>query len=364
MTDYIPQMEPLIAEADGKAVQAYMASGGWLTEFEKSRELEAALCKFTGAQWCSLAPNGTLALFLALMACGIKRDDEVMVPALTMAATATAPLLAGARVVFADIEPRTLCLDLARAEHLFSPRTRAVIVVSLNGRAPAGLADFVARCRKRGIKVIEDAAQSLGSFAGDRHLGTLGDAGCFSFSAHKVVTTGQGGAVITNDEEIAGRMKRLRDFGRAQGGADRYESVGWNFKFTDLQAVVGLEQMRRVPSLVARKKHVFERYREGLAGIRGISMPETDLVTTTPLFADVLVDPELKPRLGAHLHRNAIGSRSFYPALHREPAFATGEALPVAEAASARGLWLPSSMRLEDAHIDQVCRSIRHFFAS
>lgn len=221
-------------------------------------------------------------MFRALAACDIGRGDEVIVPDLTMAATATAVFLAGAQPVFVDIEPATLCLDLALTERQITSRTRAVMFVSLNGRSPAGLGDFVARCRARHIRVIEDAAQSLGSFSGGRHPGTLGDCGCLSFSSQKLVTTGQGGAVITNDEEISRRMRMRRDFGRLSGGSDHYIEMGWNLKFTDLQAVIGVEQMRRLPSLVTRKRQLFEHYRQRISGVRGIRLPDTDLTAVTP----------------------------------------------------------------------------------
>ncbi len=361
MSRYIPQMEPLVTEADADAVQAYLRSGGWLTEFRETRNFEASLCEYTGARYCVAAPSGTLALFLALKACGVGRDDEVIVPDLTMAASATAVILAGATVVFADVDPDTLCLDLDRAEQSITPRTKAVMFVSLNGRSPADLAGFVARCRARGVKVIEDAAQSLGSFQQGRHLGTIGDCGCFSFSSQKIVTTGQGGAVVTDDEETYQRMGLLRDFGRTEGGSDHYLSVGWNLKFTDLQAVIGLEQMRRLPAIVERKRAIFALYRECLAGIRGLEVPGTDLASVTPWFVDVLVDGARKRPLMEHLHASRIGSRALYPPLHAEPAFAYAGSYPHSEDASRRGLWLPSSLRLEDADVERVCETIRRF---
>ena len=363
MSTYIPQMEPLVTPADARAVHDYMASGGWLTEFRQSRNFEQRICDYTGARFCCVGPSGTLALFLALSACGIGRDDEVIVPDLTMAATATAVLLAGAKVVFADSEAQTLCLDLDRAERLISARTKAVIFVSLNGRAPTGLDEFIVLCRGRGIKVIEDAAQSLGSSASGRHLGTLGDCGCFSFSSQKIVTTGQGGAVVTNDPGIYAKMQLLRDFGRSEGGTDRYLSVGWNLKFTDIQAAVGLSQMRRLPENVLRKRRIFDLYRERLADVEDVVIPKTDLTSVTPWFVDIQVDSEIRRNLIEHLHANGAGSREFYPALHAEPAFSTGESFPVAERISSRGLWLPSSLHLRDDQIETVCEIVRAFFA-
>ena len=344
--------------------RSYLRGGGWLTEFERTREFERAISGFTGAPHCSVTPSGTLALFLALAACGIGRDDEVIVPGLTMAASATAVLLAGARVVFVDIDPSTLCLDLAAAESRITSRTRAVMFVSLNGRAPASLPGFVERCRRRGVRVIEDAAQSLGSFLQGRHLGTIGDCGCLSFSSQKLVTTGQGGAVLTGDAEIARRMRLQRDFGRLEGGSDHYQEVGWNLKFTDLQAVIGLSQMQRLGASIAHKRRMFGRYRDQLAGLSRLQVPATDLEAVAPWFIDVLVDPADRAPLIAFLRSRGIGSRVFYPALHTTPALRQDADCPVAEDVSRRGLWLPSSLRVGDAEVDRVCEAIRSYFAA
>ena len=357
-------MEPLIADAERHAVDDYLSSGGWLTEFQHTRRFEQSIADFTGARHCVIAPNGTLALFLALAGCGIGPGDEVIVPDLTMAASATAVLLAGASVVFADIEPSTLCLDLEAVDALMTPRTKAIMFVSLNGRAPAGLATFIDRFRARGIRVIEDAAQSLGSSIAGTHLGTLGDCGCYSFSSQKIVTTGQGGAVVTSDDNLAETMRMLRDFGRKEGGSDHYLRVGWNLKFTDLQAVIGTSQMRRLPALIEQKRQLYAWYAERLHDVPGIEMTPTDLTQVTPWFVDVLVDRELRAPLMAHLRAAKIGSREFYPALHAEPAFQAPGRFPVAQRISPSGVWLPSSLRLTRADVDRVCSSIREFFRS
>jgi perosamine synthetase len=354
-------MEPLITDADVQAVTRYLQSGGWLTEFKETRRFESALRDYTGARHCVAAPSGTLALFLGLKALGIGPGDEVIVPDLTMAASATAVMLAGGDVVFADIEPRTLCLDLDAVDQHVTPRTRAVMFVSLNGRSPAGLVPFIERCRARGIRVVEDAAQSLGSFHGGRHLGTLGDCGVLSFSSQKIVTTGQGGAVLTNDESVFQSMGLLRDFGRLQGGSDHYTSVGWNLKFTDLQAAIGVSQLGRLGAIVERKRAIYRRYREQLKDVDGVELIDTDLAAVTPWFVDVLVGASNKRPLMAHLHQHGIGSREVYPPLHAEPAFARAGSYPVASDVSARGLWLPSSLRLADADIDRVCDQVRAF---
>lgn len=361
MTAFIPQMEPVITDAEIAAVHDYMRSGGWLTEFDQTRRFEQMIAAFTGARYCVAAPSGTLALFLALAASGVGRDDEVIVPDLTMAASATAVLLAGGTVVFADVEPQTMCLDLGHAERLISERTKAIVFVSLNGRSPARLPEFVERCHRRGVSVVEDAAQALGSYQSGRHLGTLGRCGCLSFSSQKLVTTGQGGAVVTNDEGAYEAMRLLRDFGRTAGGSDHYLRVGWNLKFTDLQAVVGLPQLERLPALVRRKREIAAWYEAELDGVPDITLPATDLTKVTPWFIDVLVTAEARDPLAAHLKQAGIGTRPFYPALHAEPAFASPGSFPVAETLSRRGLWLPSSLRLERADVARIGRAIREF---
>ena len=362
MTPFIPQMEPLITDAEIDAVNQYLRSGGWLTEFDQTRRFERRIAEVTGAKHCVAAPNGTLALFLAFAACGVGRGDEVVVPDLTMAATATAAILAGGTVLFGDIEPRTMCLDLGRVADLISHRTKAIAFVSLNGRAPRGLARFVEECRRKGIRVVEDAAQSLGSYIDGRHLGTVGDCGCFSFSSQKLVTTGQGGAVVTDDDHLYETMRLLRDFGRREGGSDRYLRVGWNLKFTDLQAVVGLKQMERLPALVRRKREIFQWYSEEFARIEEVMLPETDLTQVAPWFVDLLVPVGTRDPLAAHLRRAGIGTRPFYPALHAEPAFEAPGVFPTAERVSLSGLWLPSSLHLERAHVARIGAAVREFY--
>jgi perosamine synthetase len=360
---FLPQMEPLLTDDDRSAVERYLHGGAWLTEYEQTRRFEKAICDYTGSRYCFITPNGTLALFLALAANGIEAGDEVIVPAFTMAATATAAILAGANVVFADVEPKTLCMDPEQVEAHISSRTRAIVFVSLNGRAPADLAERISDWRQRGMVVIEDAAQSLGSYAGDRHLGTLGSAGCFSFSSQKIVTTGQGGAVVTDDAEIFERMRLLRDFGRERGGIDQYKTVGWNLKFTDLQAVIGLSQMQRLSSLVARRREIYASYRARLEQLRSVRMIATDLAEVTPWFVDTMVDVDKRDGLIAFLSERGFGARCFYPSLPGEPAFGAKQSHPVAQLVAGSGIWLPSSLNLTESQIDEVCSAIRAYFS-
>jgi len=358
----ISQMEPWIGEEERRAVDAYLASGAWLTEFQQTREFERMLAEYVGTRHAIVVTNGTVSLMLALKALGVGPGDEVLVPDFTMLASATAVQLAGAVPVFVDVERISLCMDLDLAEEQIGPRTRALMLVSLNGRSP-DMARAVELCSRRGIALVEDAAQSLGSRWRGRHLGSFGALGSFSFSAPKIITTGQGGALTTDDDLLAERVRKWKDFGRRRAGEDFYELPGYNFKVTDLQSVIGIEQMKKLGWRVQRKKEIFARYRDLLADVSEVVFLKTELDDVAPWFIDVLVpDPEALRRV---LAAAEIGSRFFYPALHSQPAFGLSGRFPNAEYAAQHGLWLPSSSFLTDTDVERVCEAARaHFVAA
>lgn len=358
---FINQMEPSFDECERIALNEYMLQGGWVTEFRKTREFENEIAKYTGALFCSVVSNGTVALSIALMACGVTAGDEVIVPDYTMVATPNAAELIGAKAVFVDINAQDLCMDFEMMKSAVTSKTKAVILVSINGRYPANIEKIVEFCKKRNIYLIEDAAQSLGSFWNGKHVGRYGDIGSFSFSAPKIITTGQGGALITDNEELFNQIVKIRDFGRECGGSDHYLTKGWNFKFTDIQAVIGLEQMKKLPDRVRRKKEMGKLYQEALADISGVELIYTDLNQTAPWFFDILC--ENRQGLIEHLKENNIGTRPFYPALHKEPAYNYHNlSFPVAEDVANRGLWLPSSITLTNEEIIYICNCIKKYY--
>ena len=355
-------MEPWFGEEEKCALIAYMESGGWLTEFQETRKFEEMLAEYVDSRYCVVTPNGTLALVLALMALEVGPGDEVIVPDYTMIASANSVVLAGATPKFVDIDPSTLCLDLTQIEQAITPRTAAVMLVSLNGRSP-DMSSLVALCQSHDVALFEDAAQSLGSRFGGKHLGTFGALGCFSFSAPKVISTGQGGAAVTDDPKLFERLRLIKDFGRAQPGRDCHEAMGFNFKFTDLQAVVGIEQMRKLSWRVARKKEIYSLYQEFLADREEIQFIPTNLEDTSPWFIEILVDSGKRDHLVEFLKKRGVGSRPFYPAIHTQSPYAdtTGN-FPHALDVSQRGLWLPSSSFLTNQEIGHICQHIREFF--
>jgi perosamine synthetase len=361
MSEHINQMEPWIGPEEKQAVIDYLDSGGWLTEFQRTRDFGAAIANYVGSKHASVVSNGTVSLFAALKALGVGQGDEVIVPDYTMIASANAVLLAGATPVFVDVAMENLCLDLDQAEQAITPKTKAIMLVSLNGRAP-DMEQALALARKYGLWLVEDAAQSLGSFWRGKHLGTFGDVGSFSFSAPKVITTGQGGALVTDDPDLFDRICKIRDFGRERSGVDEHISIGYNFKFTDLQAVIGIEQMKKLPWRVARKKEMFARYRENLQLVEQVTFLATNLEDVSPWFIDVLVPEPLA--LKQYLTENGIGSRPVYPAIHSQAAYQCNGSFPNSEYAAARGLWLPSSSFLSDEQIDLICEVIAMYYAN
>ena len=370
MRDFIPQMIPWFDSKEADAMDAYMRSGGFLMEFKQTQTFEQMLADYIGAKHAIVVNNGTVSLTVAGMVCGVGAGDEVIVPNYTMIATPNSIKMLGATPVFVDVCPNTLCMSLKQAKLAITHKTKAIIIVNANGRYPTeGIWAFKHLADTHGISLIEDSAQALGSFypatstAPAQHMGTVGCVGSFSFSVPKVISTGQGGALVTNDDTIAKKIRKLKDFGRSGGGNDIHDSIGYNFKFTDMQAVIGIEQMKKLPWRVHRKKQILRRYQDTLANVSQISFFEQDLENTTPWFIDILVSQN-RDALSAYLKQNGIGSRVMYPPINQQQCYTTAGNHPISNTVGKQGLWLPSSSQLTNAEIDKVCHTIKTFFTT
>lgn len=365
MKQFIPQMQPSIGKEEQKAVSDYLKSGGWLTEFKKTSRFEQMIVKFTGAKYACCVNNGTVSLFVALQALGIGWGDEVIVPNLTMIASANAVILASAKPVLVDINKQDLCIDLDLIKKAITKKTKALMFVSFNGRS-SDIDEVISLCKANKLYLIEDAAQSLGATWKGKHLGTFGEVGSFSFSTPKIITTGQGGALVTNSSTLIKKIRQIKDFGRLKSGIDEHIALGYNFKFTDLQAVIGIEQMKKLPTRIERKKQIYSLYKESLSSLKQIQFIKTDLKQTPPWFIDVLVDK--KEKLIEYLAKNQIGSRPFYPPIHTQAPYKNWSEyknanFPVSEGISQKGLWLPSSVSLADKTIIHICKVIKEFYS-
>jgi len=356
-------MEPWFGEEEKNALTKYMSQGGWVTEFKQTEAFEKAIAEYTGAKHCVVVNNGTISLTLAAMATGIKPGDEVIVPNYTMIATPNSVKMFGAVPVFVDVEPETLCLDIELVVRAITSKTKAIMLVNANGRCPlVGISAFNDLCKENGLILIEDSAQALGSFYRDgRHMGTVSSMGSFSFSAPKIISTGQGGALVTNDDGIAFKLRRLKDFGRSGGGNDIHDTIGYNFKFTDIQAVIGVEQMKKLQWRVERKKKILRMYQTLLKDVSEVSFFKQDLTITTPWFIDAFVDN--REELIVFLKENNIGTRLMYPPVNRQKAYQLTGNYPVSNKVGEKGLWLPSSSQLSDMQINFICDKIKLFYA-
>lgn len=357
------QMRPLFGDEEALALAEYMKEDGFITEFKRTAKFESMIAEYTGARHCIVVNNGTVSLMLAAMAGGVQAGDEVIVPNYTMVATPNSIKILGAQPVFVDIDDETLCLDLDLVEKAITKRTKAVMLVSANGRYPkAGVTAFEALAERHGLILIEDAAQALGSFYPDgRHIGTAGLVGSFSFSAPKIISTGQGGALVTNNDDVAEKIRRFKDFGRSEGGQDIHDTFGLNFKFTELQACVGIEQMKKLSARVERKKDMWRRYQKGLSSCSKVTLFSHNLKHTSPWFIDCIAED--RAALMASLKLENIGTRVMYPPLNKQRVYGTTGYHEVSERIGRDGLWLPSQVQLTDAQIDRVCSAIARFYS-
>lgn len=356
----IPWFGPEVGERE-KALLAEAIDTNYINDGPMTRRFEAEIAKLAGTKYAVGVTSGTTAISLALMGLGVGHGDEVIVPDLTFAATANAVTMTGATARLVDIEPARFAIDPARLRGALSPRTRAIVTVDVNGRG-ADYGAIEAFAREHGLAVVCDAAEGLGSRRGGRPLGGFGNAGCFSFSANKTVSTGQGGMITTDDGKLHDRLRELKDQGRRHqgtGGDDSHPVLGYNFKLTSLQAAVGLAQLERLPARLAFARERDRWYREGLAGCPGIELPEVDHAGGEVVqWTDALV--ERKDALRRALDAAHVGHRAFWFPVHaHDPYAAPAERFPVATRVSAQGLWLPSAYSLTQADVARACDAIR-----
>jgi len=338
----------------------------YLNDGDVTERFERAVAHRVGSKHAVAVTSGTTAIPLALIAAGVRAGDEVVVPDMTFIATANAVRLAGAMPVLADVDERTLNLDPASFERAITPRTRAVVPVHVSGRA-ADMAAIVSIAREHGIAVVEDAAEAFISRVDGRSLGTFGVAGCLSFSPNKSITTGQGGIVLTDDDDLAGRLRSLKDQGRpvrGTGGDDVHPTVGFNFKFTNLQAAIGLAQLRVLDERLERQRRIYAIYAKQLAGVPGIRLPGFDLSRgETPLWTDAVV--ERRDDLDRWLSERAMGCRRFWFPIHTQAPYRRDDAdFPVATRVAPKALWLPSAFTISDDDVTSVCESIVSFLTT
>lgn len=359
---FIPVAEPELGELEERYVLDALRSG-WVSSIgEYIDRFEREFAEFCGVAHCVAVSNGTVALQLALAARGIGPGDEVIVPDLSFVATAAAVVHSGATPVLVDVDEATMCIDPELVEDALTPRTRAVIPVHLYGH-PAPMSELRSICAARDVLLLEDAAEAHGAKLGGAPVGALGDVASFSFYGNKLMTTGEGGALTTNDTAFARRARFLKDHAMSPERRYFHPELGFNYRMTNLQAALGCAQLKRLEGTLGRKRQILEWYTEALAGT-GVSLnphgPLADPVCwlVVARFAGDRV-PDVSAMAARMRAEHRIDTRPFFVPMHALPPLAGARflkrsKLAVSASAYARGLCLPSSNALTRAEVARV----------
>lgn len=378
MTDaFIPFARPDITEAEINAVVEVVRSG-WLTTGPRTKDFERRFAESTGVPHAIMVNSCTAALHIALEAIGVRRGDEVILPTMTFAATAEVVRYFDAVPVLVDVRPEDHNIDPAAVERAITPKTRAIIPVHFAG-APCNMDEILAIARPRSIPVVVDSAHCFPGTYRDRNVGTVGDIVCFSFYATKTITTGEGGAAVTSNDEWAERMRIMSLHGISKDAWKRYTAEGswyyeivapgFKYNLTDMASALGVVQLGRAEEMRKRRQVIAERYRAAFADLDALEFlrTEPDRSHSHHLFVIKLVDGVLsigRDRFIEELKKLGVGTSVHFIPLHTHPYYRslygfTPEAFPNAYGAYQRSISLPIYSSMTDAEIDRVAGAVR-----
>jgi len=370
----IPVNEPLLGETDLHYVTECVRTG-WISSSGRFiDEFEQRWAAYCGRRYGIAVSNGTTALQLAVAALDLQPGDEIIMPSFTIISCALAAVYNGAVPVLVDSDPATWCMDVTQVEKKISERTRAIMPVHIYGH-PVDMDPILELARARGLAVIEDAAEAHGAeyLSGRdtnpvwRRCGGLGTLSCFSFYANKLVTTGEGGMVVTNDAGLNDKVRSLRNLCFRPERRFYHLEMGFNFRLTNLQAALGLAQIERIHDIVARKRSVGEEYTRRLKGLRGLQLPVDECWARGVYWMYGIVVMEETgmdaAALAQTLRRSGIETRPFFLGMHEQPVFHqrglfVDEHYPVAERLGRQGLYLPSGLALTEEQLTHVCTTL------
>ena len=371
----IPVNEPLLNEQD-LAYVAECVRTGWVSSAGRFiDEFEQRWAAYCGRRFGVTVSNGTAALQLAIACLGLRPGDEVIIPTFTIISCALAVIYNDGVPVLVDSEPRTWCMDVSQIEKKLTPRTRAIMPVHIYGH-PVDMDPILDLADRHGLAVIEDAAEVHGaeylsrrdtSHPTWRRCGSFGTLSCFSFYANKLVTTGEGGMVLTDDPELAEKARSLRNLCFKAERRFYHESLGFNFRLTNLQAALGLAQLERIDEIVARKRWMGQEYTRRLQGIKGLQLPaEESWARSVFWMYGVVLSKEIPMdarEFAQKLREHGVDTRPFFLGMHEQPVFHqrglfVGNEYPVANWLADRGLYLPSGLALTENQVEEVCNAV------
>lgn len=354
-----PVTEPDLDAHDREHLLAAFDSGWISSQGPFLARFEADFARFTGSASALATCNGTTALHLALLALGVKPGDEVIVPTFTYVATANAVHYCGATPVLVDCESDTWNLDPVAVESAITPRTVGVLPVHVYGQ-PCDMRALAAIATRHRLWMVEDAAEAHGATVDGRRVGSLGTIGSFSLYGNKIITTGEGGVVTTDDPELARKMALYRGQGMDPDRRYWFPTVGWNYRMTNLAAALGVSQLSKIERLIAAHRQVASWYRAALRGVDSLAwQAERPGIESVHWLASVRFlaaenRPGLRDELMARLGRDGIDTRPFFYPMHVMPPYRSNLAFPVADRIASSGLNLPSSPRLTRDDVEHV----------
>ncbi|RMH56067.1 MAG: DegT/DnrJ/EryC1/StrS family aminotransferase [Candidatus Hydrogenedentota bacterium] len=359
MRRFIPVAEPVLGEAEVRAVAECVRSG-WISPLSSSvREFEERFAAYCGVSEAVAVSSGTAGLHLVLVALGLGYGDEVIIPDMTFVATANAVAYTGARVVTADVDPRTWNITPETVARVLTRRTKAVIPVHLFGN-PADV-EGIKRLVGRKVVVIEDAAESHGAVFRGRKTGALGTAGVFSFYANKLITTGEGGMITCRSRGLGRRLRFLLDQAMDPNRRYYHPEIGFNYRLTGMQAALGIAQMRRIKSLLSAKHRIAKWYQEFLKDKRGLEFQQQQSGAESSWWMVSILLPKGvdRRRIEQKLKRCGIETRPFFHPISSLPMFSKNPERPVARQLFTRGLTLPSGAKLSRKDVQWICHALR-----
>ena len=369
MIPEIPLSRPDVDESDVEAVTRVLRTPE-LSLGPTGPKFEAALAHYIGARHAVAVSSGTSGLHLGVIALGLKPGDEVVTTPFSFVASTNCLLYERVTPVFADIDAETWDIDPAAADAAVTGKTRAILPVHVFGR-PCRIVEMAALARRRGLAVIEDSCESLGSTIAGKHTGTFGALGVFAFYPNKQMTTGEGGMLVTDDDRVATLCRSLRNQGRSDGaGWLDHPRLGFNYRLSDVQGALGLSQLRRIESFIERRQVVESAYREALAGIPGIVLPAQPRAgerVSWFVYVIRLADDlgrEDRDAVLAHLRSRGVACRNYFVPIHLQPYMREGFGFregmfPVTERVAERTIALPFYGRLTGSEVERVAETLR-----
>lgn len=353
---FIPISKPFIGAREKELVLDALNSG-WVSSIGKYiDEFEAKFARYCGSEYALAVSNGTTGLHLALATLGLQPGDEVIVPDLTFVATANAVAYTGATPVLADIDPDTLCLDAASVKSLITPRTKAIMPVHLYGH-PADMDTLIGIADAHGLALIEDAAEAHGAEYKGRRVGSFGKCAVFSFYGNKVITTGEGGMLTSNDREFYQRAKRLRDHAMSPQKRYFHEERGFNYRITNLQAALGVAQLERIDEFLDRRTDIMSWYNSEIAATNGIRLNRVKNWAKSAFWMICLevdwFDEARRDTFMQALRERGIDTRPYFCTMSAMPMYEQ-EPLPVSSRKAQIGLNLPSYFELTKPEVQRV----------